>query len=140
MKHSKRKRKNAPAATSVAQPVASVANAAGGAIQKTGANKIADLAPSKADYTLSANCTIQEGAALKSALLTLEDATRTVMLDVRAVERVDTAALQLLCAFVRDRRTRGRRTEWSGNASTFTEAVEILGLSQALGYTAEKSA
>src|SRR5712671_2737863 len=78
MKHSKRKRKNAPAATSVAQPVASVANAAGGAIQKTGANKIADLAPSKADYTLSANCTIQEGAALKSALLTLEDATRTV--------------------------------------------------------------
>ena len=140
MKHSKRKKRIAPAATSVALPAAEIASAGVSASQTVRTGNSVAAAPADADYVLSANSTIQEGGALKTALLNLEDATRTVKLDVHAVERVDTAALQLLCAFVRERRTRGRRTEWVGSAPTFSEAVEILGLTQALGYAAEKAA
>jgi|SRR5882724_13382466 len=143
MKYAKRKRKIAPAATSVAKPAVVIAVAADSGAQSDArrlVGKAGRAMPTPADYTLSSHCTIQEGASLKSALLSLEDSPRPVLIDVHAVERIDTAALQLLCAFVRDRRSRGRRTEWTGRATTFIEAVELLGLSQALGYTAGASA
>jgi anti-anti-sigma regulatory factor len=121
MKQSKRKRKIAP----VMEPAASTANEA--------------AAPPSRMFALGESCTIREGAALKTELLKLAGSDQTVVLDVQAVERVDSAGLQLLCAFVRDRRAQGRRTSWSGNPQAFTDAVETLGLNQALGYSVESS-
>jgi anti-anti-sigma regulatory factor len=132
MKQAKRKRKSSPDATSDAMPEMPVAAPVSHEGVKPAATSV--------DYSLMPVCTIREGATLKSALLDMEDAERTVVIDVQAVERIDTAALQLLCAFVRERRAQGRRTQWTGNAAPFVEAVEILGLTTALGYAAEKAA
>ena len=49
---------------------------------------------------------------LKSALCALLPQDGTVTLDGTAVERIDTAALQLLAAFVRDRRLAGAALQW----------------------------
>jgi anti-anti-sigma regulatory factor len=127
MKQVKRKRKTASDATSVAEPAAAAATEA----------KTAD--PSPIALALPTACTIREGSAVKGELLKLLNNEQTVVLDISAVERVDTAGLQLLCAFVRDRRAHGKRTQWSGSPAAFSEAVELLGLTQVLGYAAEAS-
>ncbi len=87
-------------------------------------------------YSLGASCTMREGAMLKADLLKLLPIRQPVLLDVSSVERIDTSALQLLCALVRDRRAKRLTTQWVGSPSVFTEAVESLGLTQALNYTA----
>lgn len=83
---------------------------------------------------------MREAALLKADLLKLLGMEQTVVLDVSAIERIDTSALQLLCAFVRDRRARRLKTFWSGEHPAFSEAVAILGLNQAMSYTAEAQA
>jgi anti-anti-sigma regulatory factor len=55
-----------------------------------------------------------------------------VTIDVHAVERIDTAALQLLCAFVRDRQAAGGQVLWTGCTESFSEAIRLLGLQKAL--------
>jgi anti-anti-sigma regulatory factor len=51
-----------------------------------------------------------------------------VTIDVGAVERIDTAALQVLCAFVRDRKVAGGAVLWIGCTESFCEAIRLLGL------------
>jgi anti-anti-sigma regulatory factor len=60
---------------------------------------------------------------------------RPVTLDVSGVTRVDTAALQLLTAFVRGARGRGIALAWHQPSEAFTRSAERLGLSQELGLT-----
>jgi anti-anti-sigma regulatory factor len=83
-------------------------------------------------YELTASCTVRDSLALKSALLDLLMDQRPVTIDVRAVERIDTAALQVLCAFVRDRKAAGGQVLWVGCTEIFSEAIRLLGLQQAL--------
>ena len=54
--------------------------------------------------TLAADCTVAEADALKSELARRLDEPGAVTMDVTALQRIDTAGLQLLAAFVRDRR------------------------------------
>jgi phospholipid transport system transporter-binding protein len=63
-------------------------------------------------------------------------AARPVTLDVSAVARVDTAALQLLTAFVRGARARGITFAWHRPSEAFTRSADRLGLSQELGLAA----
>lgn len=86
---------------------------------------------------LSAECTVAEADSLKSALLRLLEEARPVTLEVGALQRIDTAALQLLAAFVRDRRTTGRRIAWRGCAPALDSAAALLGLSGMLELPAE---
>jgi ABC-type transporter Mla MlaB component len=86
-------------------------------------------------YALGASCTMREGAAIKADLMKLVASDQLVQIDVSAIERIDTSALQLLCAFVRDRRAKRLTTRWKGQPEAFSEAVEILGLASALGYS-----
>jgi ABC-type transporter Mla MlaB component len=51
-----------------------------------------------------------------------------VVLDVANIERIDTAALQLLCAFVRDRNARGFKVQWQGSSAALQEAADLLAL------------
>jgi len=81
---------------------------------------------------LPTSCTVRESAALKAELLPLIDRDNVITLDVRAVERIDTAALQLLVAFVRDRNQMHHDTNWIGAPECINEAVKILGMADTL--------
>ena len=77
---------------------------------------------------LAAECTVAGAEALKSELGRRLQAQQPVTLDVSALQRSDTAGLQLLAAFVRDRRTAGHAVVWRGRASALETAAGLLGL------------
>ncbi len=58
---------------------------------------------------------------------------KMVELDASRVERVDTAALQLLAAFCRAVRDGGLTLSWHGISPALADAAAILGLSETLG-------
>lgn len=58
---------------------------------------------------------------------------RPVTLEAEAVETADTAALQLLYAFVRDGRDRGVEIGWKAPTERLRRDAERLGLSVPLG-------
>jgi ABC-type transporter Mla MlaB component len=51
-----------------------------------------------------------------------------VTLDLSAVRRVDTAALQVLTSFIRERRAAGRGVECQGASDAFLATADVLGL------------
>jgi ABC-type transporter Mla MlaB component len=102
-------------ASSVEAPVASVA---------------AEASPSA--IALNSNCTVKDAVALKHSLVALKDAQDAVVIDASAVERVDTATLQLLCAFVRERVGNDREVVWRSPSAAVLEASRLLGVSELL--------
>jgi ABC-type transporter Mla MlaB component len=84
--------------------------------------------PEDGALTLAANCTVAEVDTLKSVLTRRLNESDPVTLDVSALQRIDTAGLQLLAAFVRDRRTAGRAIAWRGRAPALEAAAGLLGL------------
>lgn len=82
---------------------------------------------------LASNCSVKDAAALKSSLCAFSNHGDAVTLDVSAVERVDTATMQLLCAFVRDRSGRNQSVAWRGESAALQDAVRLLGVGALLG-------
>jgi anti-anti-sigma regulatory factor len=121
MKQTKSKRTETPLAALLA--VVESAAGSASAAPKQDATKL-----SAPQYTLNSNCTVRDSIALKSALLDLVAERQPVTIDARAVERIDTAALQVLCAFTRDRRAAGGQVIWAGGTDNFCEAIRLLGL------------
>ena len=76
-------------------------------------------------------------AALKQQLLALVESADAVLIDLSDVELIDTAALQLLFAFSRERTTKGLSTIWQGHGPTFRNAATAVGLK--LGQAADAS-
>ncbi|HTX04430.1 MAG TPA: STAS domain-containing protein [Steroidobacteraceae bacterium] len=89
--------------------------------------------------TLAAECTVAEAESLKAQLVRRLDEAGPVTVDVSAVQRIDTAGLQLLAAFVRDRRTAGRAVQWRGRAAALDSAAGLLGLRDMLELSGEVS-
>jgi phospholipid transport system transporter-binding protein len=87
--------------------------------------------------TLGAECTVAEADSLKAELVRRLSAPAPVTVDVGALQRIDTAGLQLLAAFVRDRRTAGRAVIWRGRASALDAAAGLLGLNDMLELAGE---
>ena len=87
---------------------------------------------------LAANCSVKDAAALKSSLCALANQSAAVTLDTSAVERVDTATMQLLCAFVRDRGARNQSVVWRGVSQALNDAVRLLGVGALLNVDAAK--
>ncbi|HET9107185.1 MAG TPA: STAS domain-containing protein [Steroidobacteraceae bacterium] len=85
-----------------------------------------DAAPSA--LALAAECTLAQADALQAELARRLDEPQRVIVDVSALQRIDTAGLQLLAAFVQDRRTAGRAVEWRGRAAALDAAAGLLGL------------
>lgn len=83
---------------------------------------------------LNSNCSVKDAAALKTSLLAFAKHSDAVTLDVSAVERVDTATMQLLCAFVRDRGGRNQNITWRGESQALQDAVRLLGVGALLGF------
>jgi anti-anti-sigma regulatory factor len=82
--------------------------------------------------SLPNECTTADASELKDRLMKLVSHPDTVTLDRANVQRVDTATLQMLAAFVRDRRAEGLAVEWSGEGAAFKNAAGLLGLSSLL--------
>jgi anti-anti-sigma regulatory factor len=99
--------------------------------------KVARAHSGAAAISLGAECTLAQADSLKRALLRLLEEPRPVAVQVGALQRVDTAGLQLLAAFVRDRRTAGRQVAWHGRAPALDAAAALLGLHGMLGLAAE---
>jgi ABC-type transporter Mla MlaB component len=83
---------------------------------------------------LAANCSVKDATALKSSLCAVANESAAVTLDATAVERVDTATMQLLCAFVRDRSSRSQSTVWRGQSQALHDAVRLLGVAALIGF------
>ena len=94
-----------------------------------------------AALALAAECTVADAGTLKSGLSKLLDAPGTVALDISAVQRIDTAGMQLLTAFVLDRMVQDRDVEWFGFAPALAAAATLLGLNSILKLpTADEAA
>lgn len=88
---------------------------------------------------LAAECLIHDAPALKQQLLARMEDSGTVVLDASAVQRIDTAALQLIGAFVRDRAGRGLGIRWHAASPAFAAAARLLGLEGLLQMPAVSS-
>lgn len=88
---------------------------------------------------MPADCRIADAgelhAQLKSAL-----GSSQIVLDGTTVDRVDTAALQLLVVFQREAKQRERQLQWAGVSAPLYDAASQLGLTEALALPAKKPA
>jgi phospholipid transport system transporter-binding protein len=84
--------------------------------------------PDSATVRLPASVCVRECPALKQQLLDLVDSAEAVLIDATGVEVIDTAALQLLFAFGRERNTNGLNTIWQGESAAFRSAATAMGL------------
>ncbi len=85
---------------------------------------------------LNADCTLRKIGALREQLCAVHTDVRNVTLDLRELERFDTATLQLVAAFARDQVARGANLLICGNAPAWDEAAELLGLTATLAARA----
>jgi ABC-type transporter Mla MlaB component len=83
-------------------------------------------------FAVAAECTVADASSLKSDLAKLLDDSGVVTLDIGAVQRIDTAGLQVIATFVRERESLGLEVEWRGTAPALTAAAKLLGLSSLL--------
>ena len=89
-------------------------------------------APHTATLALTAECLVSGASTLKESLAGLLDEPQPVTLDITALQRIDTAGLQVLTAFIRERVGHGRTVEWRGTAPALTSAAQLLGLTALL--------
>jgi anti-anti-sigma regulatory factor len=78
-------------------------------------------------------CTVREAEAFKLALQTAEDSSGDFTLEAGAVERIDTAGLQLLLGFAARLRLIGRPLVWTAVSPTLRQGARQLGIDGALG-------
>jgi ABC-type transporter Mla MlaB component len=102
------------------------------------AAKAAAAKPSRA--TLGADCTIEHAPELQKQLAKVLDDQACVTLDFSAVKRCDTAGMQVLAAFIRERREAGRDIELASMSDNVLAIVKLLGLSVLFTPPAEVSA
>jgi len=84
---------------------------------------------------LASSCTVKDAADFKVVLCSHLDTAGCVQLDAGNVERIDTATLQLLCAFVRDRQARGYQVQWRACSAAVQEAADLLDVRSLLCLT-----
>lgn len=86
------------------------------------------------EIQLPAHLTINKVQALQELLERFaEDGNKDrVVIHAAEVERVDTAGIQLLYAFVREARRRGIALEWDQPSAKLAAAAELLGMRSAL--------
>jgi ABC-type transporter Mla MlaB component len=101
---------------------------------------VALAAASSGPVALASNSTVKDAVALKQTLLALKTSPDPIVLDGSAVERVDTATLQLLCAFVRERLGSDKEVSWHAPSAALREASKLLGLTELLCLPAEVAA
>jgi ABC-type transporter Mla MlaB component len=79
--------------------------------------------------TFPADFTIAQAGDVKRQLARMLTRPASVTLDLSTIRRIDTAGLQVLTAFIRERRAAGRAVECASATETFLVTAEMLGLS-----------
>jgi ABC-type transporter Mla MlaB component len=103
------------------------------AAEETSATTIGTVALSPdAVLRLPPQCTIRDAAQLLGQLMLRLEHSAPVYIDAARVERIDTAALQLLGAFLSERRARRRAVVWLECSESMLRAAGALGLTGAL--------
>ncbi|HWL64192.1 MAG TPA: STAS domain-containing protein [Steroidobacteraceae bacterium] len=92
--------------------------------------------PRRASVKLQADCTLRQATSLKSSLLGLKPGAQGATLDGSAVQRIDTAGLQLLAAFAQGEAKAGRPLAWAGASPVLQDAGRRLGLAAVLSLPA----
>ena len=85
-------------------------------------------ASKRSTIALGADCTIEHSPGLHKQLAKILADRACVTLDFTAVKRSDTAGLQVLAAFIRERREAGRAIELAGIQDNFLATAKLLGL------------
>jgi anti-anti-sigma regulatory factor len=88
--------------------------------------------PKTGSFAVAAECTVADASSLKAGLSKLLEETEIVTLDVGAVQRIDTAGLQVIATFIRERESHGRQVQWRGHAPAVSAAANLLGLAALL--------
>ena len=84
---------------------------------------------------LGSDLGIERAAELKEMLAAQVDSGRSVVLDLSKAERIHSASLQLITAFVRERQNAGRKTRIADPSPAFEESARVLALNSALGLS-----
>lgn len=92
----------------------------------------------KTAFAVAAECTVADAGSLKTGLAKLLNEPGTVTVDISAVQRIDTAGLQVIAAFVRERESHGRQVQWRGEAPAMSNAARLLGLGELLKLTTQQ--
>lgn len=74
-------------------------------------------------------------AELRTHLLAVLESGQPAVLDASQVERIDTAALQVLCAFVQDANSLEQTVQWKDPSEVLSRSAELLGLSALLNLS-----
>jgi phospholipid transport system transporter-binding protein len=122
-RHSPGKVRNRKAAPRKKAAPARVRAAAGRKSAKAGA------AAGVASATFPSDCTIAQADEMRTQLMRMLSKPASVTLDLSGIRRIDTAALQVLTAFIRERRAARRAVKCSGATETFLLTAQTLGLS-----------
>ena len=69
---------------------------------------------------------------MKAQLVQALEVQQVVVLDAHEVERADTAALQLLCAFFQDANAQTQAVEWKDPSEALCRSAALLDLSKVL--------
>lgn len=119
-------------AKSTAKAVSTKAASAKVATGKAAGGKSAKHAKAPASTpsrtALGADCTIEHAPDLQKQLTKVLTDRACVTLDFGAVKRCDTAGMQVLAAFIRERRDAGREVELASMSENFLATVKLLGL------------
>ncbi|RDS78974.1 STAS domain-containing protein [Dyella monticola] len=89
--------------------------------------------------SIPADCRIADVGELHTQLRGALGASQ-IVLDGTTVDRVDTAALQLLVVFQHEAKKRERQVNWAGVSAPLYDAASQLGLAEALALPAKKPA
>jgi ABC-type transporter Mla MlaB component len=100
---------------------------------------VSEISDSTKPLVLTTSPSIRTVTSLQAELAERLDESGTVQIDGSAVDRIDTAALQLLAVFVRDLRAEARAVEWVGRSVGLQKAANGLGLSMLLGLDSDKA-
>lgn len=85
------------------------------------------------EFHLPASCTIVNINSLYEQLETLATSQQDAVINASQVASIDTAALQTLAAFIQHQHEAGLTAHITSSSCAFTEAVQELGMSKALG-------
>ncbi|HEX3836848.1 MAG TPA: STAS domain-containing protein [Steroidobacteraceae bacterium] len=94
--------------------------------------KTSNLPPKSEVVVVPADCTVRNIGALRDRLCAVPDNVRNITLDLRHLQRFDSAALQLISAFTRDHSARGTNLLTCGTPAAWDEAAALLGLTATL--------
>jgi phospholipid transport system transporter-binding protein len=129
------RKKAAPHARASAPRKSAAAGATAPALRDAGVSRKA-----AGPLALPAECLISSVDEIKAGLVQRLDSPDSVTIDACAVQRIDTASLQVIAAFARDRRAAGLPFSWSGVPAAVNDAAALLNLTDTLGLDAAATA